>query len=123
MTKSDAQWLFLQDVALLIIYAEKCGYKLTGGELKRTLYQQEEHVRLGASKTLHSDHLDALAVDLNIFFDYDGDGDKDYVGTLPSAKAISEDLGEYWKSLHPENYWGGDFETFTDCPHFGRKYR
>ena len=121
MKTSDVQWEFLQDVAELIMWASANGYKLTGGELKRSYQQQEIYVRNGKSKTMNSDHLNALAIDLNIFYDYDADGDKDYIGTMSKqeAMAISEDLCEYWKDLHPDNYAGRDWGW--DIPHFGRK--
>jgi hypothetical protein len=121
MGLSDTQWEFLQDVAELIVYAELKGYKLTGGELKRTVEQQKLYVKSGRSKTMNSDHLKSLAIDFNIFYDYDNDGDKDYTGSLDNAVDICEDLGDYWKYLHPDNYWGGDWENFPDTPHFGRK--
>jgi len=131
MSRSNKQWIFLQNVALLIAFAKEQGFKLTGGELKRTTSQQylylfgktleaikgHLHVRDGRklSKTMKSDHLNAMAIDLNIFYDVDGDGDKDY----NPPKKISKVLGEYWKSLHVDNYWGGDWGW--DLPHFGMR--
>lgn len=117
MSLSDIQWEFLLDVAELIVYADIKGFKLTGGELKRTTYQQAEYVRRGKSKTLASDHLRSLAIDFNIFFDVDKDGDKD----LTYDADVSRCLGNYWCSLDPDNYWGGNFRGGWDAPHFGRK--
>jgi len=119
MKLSDIQWEFLRDVAVLIQYAERKKYKLTGGELRRSRAQQQIHVEAGRSKTLDSDHLRALAIDLNIFFDVDSDGDMDYTGAVPNAVEVCRDLGEFWKSLNENNYWGGDWGW--DTPHFGRK--
>lgn len=119
-TLSDIQWEFIKHLAILVAYADIRGFKLTGGEFKRTVYQQTEYVATGKSKTMLSDHLYALAQDYNIFFDYDNDGDKDYTGGLPDVVAICQELGDFWKSLHPDNYWGGDWGW--DTPHFGRKY-
>jgi hypothetical protein len=113
MTLSDTQWEFLKHVAELIIYAEAMGFKLTGGDLKRSHLQQQQYVQTGASKTLDSDHLRGLAIDFNIFFDEDGDGKKGYL------EGDATPLGTYWKGLHPDNYWGGDWGW--DKPHFGRK--
>lgn len=131
MTLSDKQWLFLQNVAKLIEYAQIKGYKLTGGELKRPGAMQllyffgKDLKRVGnilklepakkLSKTLKSDHLNALAIDLNVFYDIDGDGTKEYA----PSKEITQDLGDFWKSLHVNNYWGGDWGW--DTPHFGMK--
>lgn len=131
MSRSQKQWEFLQDVALLINYAKSKGFKLTGGELKRPLAMQLLYYYGKAidlvrgvlyliagkkrTKTLNSDHLKSLAIDFNIFFDVDNDGDKD----LTYDAEVSRCLGDYWKSLHPDNYWGGDWGW--DAPHFGRK--
>ena len=119
MGLSDVQWEFVKDLSKLIVYAESKGYKLTQGEGKRTVYQQAEYVRTGKSQTMNSDHLVGLAKDFNIFFDYDGDGDKDYTGNLSNAREVCQDLGDFWKSLNAKNYWGGDWGW--DTPHFGRK--
>lgn len=124
MSKSQIQWEFLQDVSKLISFAFLNGFKLTGGELKRTSEQQQLYVDQGKSKTMNSDHLHSLAIDLNIFYDYDDDGDKDYLsGTVSNTEAIeiSKKLTEYWKSLNPLNYCGADWGW--DLPHFGRKMR
>jgi hypothetical protein len=131
MSKSDKQWIFLQNVALLILFAKEQGFKLTGGELKRTTSQQLLYlfgktleavsgflrVTTGRklTKTMKSDHLNAMAIDLNIFYDIDGDGKKDY----NPPKEISKILGEKWKSYHSDNYWGGDWGW--DTPHFGMR--
>ena len=133
MSLSNEQWEFAKDVAMLIIYAEAHGFKLTMGEASRTKDQQMLYVygkeieKVGdtielvpgpiRSKTMKSDHLNRLAIDFNIFFDFDNDGDRDYV----TDKAVTEELGTYWKSLNNKNYWGGDFTSFLDTPHFGRR--
>lgn len=122
MSLSDTQWEFLQDLAKLIEFAKAQGFKLTGGELRRTEEQQHLYLVQKKSKTLNSDHLLSLAIDLNIFYDYDNDGDKDFLqAVLPTDKVISIaiELGDYWKSLHPKNYVGMDWGW--DVPHFGRK--
>jgi len=108
---SDEQWEFLQDVAKLIEYAKDMGYKLTGGELYRTRYQQKEYMRTGRSKTMRSYHLKRLAIDLNVFVG--GDLTWDYNDIEP--------LGIFWESLSPKNRWGGHFRNFKDLPHFERR--
>jgi len=131
MNTSDIQWEFTQDIAKLIMFAKDNNYKLTLGEAYRTSDQQKLYfygqsiteVGLGIdlvsapvrSKTMKSDHLNRLAIDFNIFYDYDKDGDKDYI----SDKKLAEKLGAYWESLNPKNYWGGRWGW--DVPHFGRK--
>lgn len=131
MTQSDKQWEFTQHVAMLIQFAALKGFKLTMGEGQRSASQQILYVhgltirmidgepRLVdapiRSKTMNSDHIKKLAQDFNIFFDIDKDGDMDFTGD----PAVSETLGAFWESLHPDNYWGGRWGW--DSPHFGRK--
>jgi hypothetical protein len=116
MNLIEEQWLFLKDIYKLIEKAEELGFLLTGGELYRTLEQQEIYVRMGRSNTLNSQHLKRLAIDFNFFKDIDGDGIKD----LTYDKEIVRPLGEYWESLSPYNRWGGNWNLFKDVPHFQR---
>jgi len=111
MTLSDKQWEFLQDVSSLILYAQRKGYKLTGGELWRTKEQQKIHFEAGRSKTMSSNHLNRLAIDLNLFID----GKPIWEFTQEW-----EDLGVYWESIRDDNRWGGHYKTFMDLPHFER---
>lgn len=111
MKTSDKQWLFLQDVAKLIIYAESKGYKLTGGELWRTDYQQAEYLRTGKSTTSNSNHLRRMAIDLNLFVNNE---------VMWTRCDEWEDLGTYWEAIGTHNRWGGHYTTFTDLPHFER---
>lgn len=115
MSLSDKQWEFLQDIAKLIIRAEELGYKLTGGELYRTIEQQKIYMDSGKSKTMNSKHLRKLAIDLNFFIK---DSTGKWVLTFDLDKI--EPLGEYWESLNPNNKWGGHFNSFKDAPHFER---
>ena len=105
---SDEQWEFLKDYALLIQYAEAQGYKLTAGELYRTMYQQKKYVRDGLSWTYNSYHLKRKAGDINLFID----------NKYKTDKQSYADLGTYWESLNPKNRWGG---RFNDSPHFERR--
>ncbi len=107
---SDGQWEFLKDVAQLIEYADELGYKVTGGELYRTMYQQRHYVAHGLSTTYNSKHLKRRAIDLNLFID----------GRYQQSCEAYAVLGEYWESLSPKNKWGGNWHTFKDCPHFQR---
>lgn len=121
----EKQSIFLLNAAKLIIWAFENGYELTGGELLRTKDQQMLYFegktleKYGfdikvvpakkLSKTMNSQHLNKLAIDLNLFV-----GDK-YV----SDKESHRPLGEYWKSLHPQNVWGGDWGW--DANHYEMK--
>lgn len=101
---------FLLDVGKLVVYATSLGFEVTAGEAFRTPEQQQIYVRTGRSKTLASNHLRRLAMDLNFIR-----GGK----LIYDAKAL-EPIGDYWESLHPRNRWGGHFSSFKDLPHFER---
>lgn len=105
------QAAFLKDVCLLLTKANDLGFVVTGGELFRTVEQQQLYVKSGRSKTMNSNHLRRCAIDLNFFKD----------GTLIYDIKTLQPLGEYWKSLSPKNDWGGFWMTFKDVPHFERK--
>ena len=106
----EAQWLFLKNLADLIYFIESRGCTASGGELQRTLYQQQEYVRTGKSKTLNSMHIHKLAADLAIFKG----------GKWLQTKAELQEFGDYWEALDPDNEWGGNWR-FQDCPHFQRR--
>jgi len=126
MSLSDEQWEFLQDVSELIRWAKANNFKLTGGELYRTQDQQKLYYygkrivvhKDGVlsciddkkrSKTLRSRHTERLAIDLNVFVN----------GRLAWEPEDLKSIGEFWKSLNPQNVWGGDWGW--DAGHFERK--
>ncbi len=104
------QHAFLQDVARLVIFADQAGFIVTGGELWRTPEQQSIYVKTGRSKTMASNHLRRLAIDLNFLKD----------GKLVWDVSAIKPVGDYWESLHPKNRWGGNWKNFKDVPHFER---
>jgi len=110
------QALFLQHVAQLIAQAPGLGLTLTAGEMLRTPEQQALYLKTGRSKTMNSQHLKRLAVDLN-FFETQADGSLQLVYDTPAVRQ----LGAYWESLDPANRWGGNWSTFKDLPHFERR--
>jgi len=99
MTLREKQSVFLKNVALLISWAFDNGFELTGGELQRTREQQEVYVNEGLSKTMNSQHLKKLAIDLNLFVN----------GKYQRNREAYRPLAEYWKSLHPDNVAGYDW--------------
>lgn len=101
---------FLLDMGKLVQYATEQGWTVTGGELYRTVEQQQIHFKAGRSKTMNSIHLKRCAVDLNFFKD----------GALVWDREKLSSIGAYWESLHPKNRWGGNFKTLVDVPHFER---
>lgn len=110
MSLSQEQAAFLLDACRLIQYATQYGWTVTGGELARTPEQQEIYFKTGKSKTMQSNHLRRLAIDLNFLKD----------GLPIYDKAQLAAIGDYWEGLHPYNRWGGKFQSFTDTPHFER---
>ena len=114
----EEQDRFLGDVARLILHARERGFVVTGGELFRTPEQQAIHQRSGRSRSMDSQHLRRLAIDLNFFVQ---DGDR---LSLCSDRAALRPLGEFWEALSPgANRWGGNWQSFKDTPHFERRSR
>jgi peptidoglycan L-alanyl-D-glutamate endopeptidase CwlK len=111
MSMVPIQAEFLLDVCKLIQHATEQGWVVTGGELHRSLEQQQIHVKAGRSKTMNSQHMLRLAIDLMFFRD----------GQLTWDRAALAPIGEYWESLNPKNRWGGNFKSLVDVPHFERR--
>lgn len=111
MKRSDIQWDFLQDVALLIQFAKHEGFKLTGGELYRPQAMQDIYLARGYSQVSESQHQKRLAIDFNLFVGEKLQWDKN---------EHWEKLGAYWIVLNPDNRWGGDYKSLKDPYHFER---
>lgn len=94
------QNIFLLQVAELIRKAAELGFVVSGGELYRTAEQQVIHLKAGRSKTLNSQHLKRLAIDLNFFLPA-----PDGALTLTYDVEALRPLGEYWESLDSANRW------------------
>lgn len=95
------QRLFTSLVARLINYAYDNGYEITLGDAYR---DPRVHGDMGVKKSYsaaNSSHKERLAIDLNLFKD----------GVYLTTSAAHKPLGEYWKSLHPDCRWGGDFSS------------
>ena len=110
MTLSEHQAAFLLDVCQLISFATGKGWSVTGGELFRTSDQQAIYLRQGKTKTMLSNHLRRLAIDLNFL----------KAGVPVYDKAQLAEVGSYWEKLNSLNRWGGNFKTLPDTPHFER---
>lgn len=97
---------FALAVALLIQEADRRGYAVTLGDAYRTPGQAMANA-LSGSGIASSLHCERLAIDLNLFRDgryiTDGEG--------------HADLGRWWKELHPDHRWGGDFKK-KDFNHY-----
>ena len=115
MSYNKEQAVFLQHVAELIRKAPDYGLLLTAGELYRTPEQQALHIKNGRSKTMNSQHLVRMAIDLN-FFQIEPDNSLKLVYDGDQVRQ----LGAFWESLDPANRWGGNWSSFKDTPHFER---
>jgi hypothetical protein len=117
LTLGQHQEIFSQHAAQLILKAADLGFGVRLGEALRTPEQQKLYFNSGASKTMNSQHLKKLAIDLNLIID----------GRMATAKEIAP-LGKWWESLDPLNRWGGSWRglvesgqsSFIDSPHFER---
>ncbi len=105
---SEKQQRFSLNVGLLIVWANAQGYGLTFGDAHRTEEAQARLVESGASQTMKSKHRDRLAVDFSLFLG----------GRYKTTVKAYAPLGAFWKSLDPDNVWGGDWEGFRDAGHF-----
>lgn len=117
LTLGQHQEVFSAQVAQLINKAIEMKFGVRLGEVLRTPEQQKLYFNSGASKTMNSQHLKKLAIDLNLIID----------GRLATSKEIAP-LGKWWESLDPLNRWGGSWRgavergesSFVDSPHFER---
>lgn len=117
MALGQEQEIFAGHAALLIQKAIELGFGVRLGEVLRTPEQQKLYYNSGASKTMNSQHLKKLAIDLNLITQ----------GRLATA-AETRELGKWWESLDPLNRWGGSWRgaveagksKFIDAPHFER---
>ena len=107
---SDLQQLFALSVSQLIRFAEANGYGVTFGEAWRSTAT----ARLDAEQGIgiaNSLHIQRLAIDLNLF------KQGEYTSDIADYKV----LGDYWKTLHPDARWGGDF-SHPDPDHYSFTY-
>lgn len=108
MTLLDQQQCFARNVGLLLSWIYSQGYSVTFGEAERPQVTADAYFKAGKGIS-NSLHLVRLAIDLNLFKG----------GVYSSRTADHAPLGAYWKTLHPLNRWGGDFEH---CPPDGNHY-
>lgn len=87
MTLGEKQRIFSRNIALLILFAYAKGYEITLGNTT------------APTDLKTSVHPLRLAIDLNLFRD----------GKYLTKTDDHIELGVFWKSLHEDNRWGGDF--------------
>lgn len=102
------QSAFCECFGNLIRYAYGRGYNLTFGDAYRDPRVFGSFGEKKAYSAASSVHKIRLAGDLNLFVE-----GKWISGEHPAW----DDLGAYWKSLHPDARWGGDFKS-KDLNHF-----
>lgn len=101
VTLGQKQRLFTRLVGLLIEYAYQTGYELTLGDAYR---DPRVHGEVGVKKSYSSAvsvHKQRLAIDLNLFKG----------GEYLTSSEAHKVLGDYWKGLHVDCRWGGDFAS------------
>ena len=114
MKLSEKRILFSRLLAKLILWASDNGYDLAFDQVKRT----ESEAKANAAKGIgiaNSLHLIGLAADLNLYIN----------GVYQTTSEAHKEIGRYWKSLHPDCRWGGDFSkpdgNHYSLEHEGRK--
>lgn len=100
MTLKEKQWLFMELLPKLINKMLEEGFHPVIGYAYRDQETQNRLFDQGKSATKTSNHQRCLAIDIELF---DSDGD------YRTDKEAHEQFGEYWKSLHSDCGWGGDF--------------
>jgi hypothetical protein len=121
MSLGSTQREFSLQVAELIEFIYKSGYECTLGDAYRDprvfgemgdknsiIGKENSYPAYGRAESAHKQR---LAIDLNLF------KDNIYLRHTEAHRPF----GEFWKSLHPDNRWGGDF-TPKDGNHYSRKY-
>lgn len=103
---SEKQRIFVWNLHSLIAWTYDQGYELTLGEAFRTPEQAALNAQSG-SGIANSLHTRRLAIDLNLFRN----------GEWMQHSEDFRPLGQYWKTLHELNCWGGDFQK-ADGNHF-----
>lgn len=117
MTLGQSQELFCKQTVMLLTKAWELGYAVRLGEVQRPIEMQEIYVKSGRSKTMNSQHIKKLAIDLVLLRD----------GKV-CTRAQIKPLGDWWESLDVQNRWGGNWRglvdagksSFVDAPHFER---
>lgn len=117
MSLGQEQEVFAKQVVMLINQAWELGYAVRLGEVQRPIEMQEIYVRTGRSKTMDSQHIKKLAIDLVLLR-----------GGIVCTHEQIIPLGKWWEALDSKNRWGGSWRglieakksNFVDAPHFER---
>ena len=102
MTYRQARVLFTRSVAKLIEYADSQGDEMAMAYVKRC-----KDCPVG----IDGAHQQCLAVDMDLYRN----------GKYLTSTKAHEKYGEFWKGLHPDMRWGGDFKR-KDGNHFSLRF-
>lgn len=111
MTLGQKQRLFTYNLYLLTQWAYDHGYELTLGDAYRDPRVHGASGEKLSYSSANSNHKLRLAQDYNLFLD----------GAYLVDSEDHRPLGEFWKSLHPLNRWGGDFSR-PDGNHYSMEH-
>ena len=124
--QQQEQWKYLQDEAKFIQHIADSGFTAIGGERQRSYATQQHKYDAGLSKAKpgQSQHQKCKASDFE-FFDKTGKWlrvpeQNDMIG-IEYHKSVMKPFGEYWESLDPKNFWGGNITGLYDPGHFERR--
>jgi hypothetical protein len=92
------QELFAWAMGKLLCYVYERGYRARLGDFHRP--DKQGHMP-------GSLHYEKLAGDVNVFFE------GKWLDSYDAGPLVWDDLGWYWKQLHPLCTWGGDFGDFN----------
>ncbi len=107
---------FAYALGQLLVWAYEHQLPVRGGEWMRTPDAAALNAKQGDGIST-SLHIDKLAVDLNRVIN----------GVLSNDPKDYKPLADYWKTLHPDARWGGDFKPtvarpYGDIYHFSLTY-
>ena len=110
-TLREQQVKFARDLAELVLWIDdQPGYECTIAEVLRPQIVQNQYLREGTTKVMHSKHQDKLAADIMIY----------KAGVYLTKTEDYAFMGAHWKSLDTENVWGGDWKSIRDGNHVQR---
>ena len=116
MTLNEKQLIFPVLLGKLLTFAADNFISLKMGETWRTPEQAKLNAKKGVG-IVNSLHIDRIAVDLLVFKLLAGKWVWLKVGNEPEYRR----LGLFWKSLHPDCAWGGDWKK-PDPGHFSIRH-
>jgi len=132
MSRMIEQWAYLRDEARLIEFIYQSEYTAVGGERQRSFATQQQKYDAGLSKAKpgQSQHQKCQASDFD-FFDETGKwldvpvksnfpDEVSYLLAIKTHKEKIKPFGDYWESLDPHNFWGGNIKGLYDPGHFER---